>query len=473
LAQVFRLRAFEFQTLALLCHISVLVQMADDGLSAMPQSSRATERPSARLRTLAGQVMQTLPFLPEAVDGDLDLEDHAYLELKQNSRVYSLACAYIALNGDVRSFRYSPEMSEGDTVDSSSGSRRTSSLTTIGLGFFRFSWRDHDLHALHQTVGQPVGAGNNIDVYTSLVLFAPLDAPAVLGRFCQELEADSEKSHAGFVNVFEWNPINQFWQARVVAPARPMESVILEQEVKDRLLDDLQEFLGHDTRKWYKEHGIQHKRGYLFHGVPGSGKTSLVQAIAGHFEHNLCHVHLTHPRLTDESLRAAMNQAPRRSLIVFEDIDAIFGREREKLLLDSTLSFSGLLNALDGVGKADGQIIVLTTNHRDRLNPALIRNGRADVHIEFSHASDEQLCGMFRRFYPLCTERMGQQFVERLRAALDGRPVTTAALQHFFIMQRRSTAGQAIDFVQDVVDEIEMRADEARLLEQELRKRQS
>merc|ERR1711948_49968 len=133
--------------------------------------------------------------------------------------------------------------------------------------------------------------------------------------------------------------------------------------------------------------------------------------------------------LTDESLRAAVNQAPRRSLLIFEDVDAIFGKDREKLISDSPLTFSGLLNALDGVGKADGQIFLLTTNHRERLNPALIRNGRADVHIEFTHATDEQISGMFARFYPFGTEQMRRRFVEDLRLALGDRMVTTAALQ--------------------------------------------
>lgn len=435
-----------------------------------PPAPSGTARAGARLHALASHVMHTEPFQPDAVESYLDLEDHAYLELKQNTRIYLLACAYIAAQGEARSYRYSPRVAEGETLDSGS-SQGASEPTTIGLGVFRFAWKGQDLHALHQTVGLPVGAGGSVDVYTSLVLFAHRDAPSVLWRFCQELEEESEQSRAGYVNVFEWNPSNQFWQARFVAQARPLHSVVLQKEVKDRLMDDLQEFLGPDTQQWYREHGIQHKRGYLFHGLPGTGKTSLVQAIAGHFEHNLCHVHLTHPWLTDESLRAAMNQAPRRSILVFEDVDAIFGRDREKLLADSTLSFSGLLNALDGVGKADGQIMVLTTNHRDRLNPALIRNGRVDVHIEFPQATDEQLSGMFARFYPFSAEDTARQFVESLREALDGRPVTTAALQHFFITHRRSSAAQAIGSVQDVVDEIELRADEQRFLEQELEKK--
>lgn len=432
----------------------------------------AVDRPSARLRALAAQLTQILPFSPEALEGCyLDLDQHAYIELRPNSRVYALACAYIAAHADVQSYRYCPEKYVDEEEDASAADAST--YTTIGLGMFPFTWRKHQLHALHQTVGQPVGTGNQVDVYTSLVIFARREAPEVLGQLCRELITESERAQAGFVSVFEWQALNQFWQARVICPARPLHTVVLESSVKERLLEDLQEFLGHDTRQWYKEHGIQHKRGYLLYGVPGTGKTSLIQAIASHFEHNLCYIHLTHPQLTDESLRAAVNQAPMRSLLVFEDVDAIFGRDREKSIADSPLTFSGLLNALDGVGKADGQIFLLTTNHRERLNPALIRNGRADVHVEFSHASDEQVGGMFARFYPFSTPQLRRQFVDNLRGALGARVVTTAALQHFFIAHRRSSAVEAIQRVQDVVEELELRADEQRLLEEDIERKRA
>jgi chaperone BCS1 len=422
-----------------------------------------------------GLQTQTLPFSIETLDGYLDLDEYSYLEVRQNSRVYPLACTYIGSHGTVQSSRYAGEMevdslaTQADSPSQISLQPEDAYITTIGLGLFPFKWREHELYALHQTVGQPVGTGGGVEIYHNLVLFARTATPNVLGRFCRELVAGSERTRKGVINVFEWNAAHQFWQMRATVPARPMESVVLPHEMKGRLLDDLQEFLGPDTRQWYKEHGIPHKRGYLFYGVPGGGKTSLIQAVAGKFEYNICYVHLTHPRLTDDSLREAVNQAPKRSVLVFEDVDAIFGRNREKLLPDSPLTFSGLLNAIDGIGKADGQIFILTTNHRDRLSPALIRNGRADVHVQFTFATDEQIFGMFRRFYPLSTANPAQQFVNDLRAVLHGREVSPASLQHFFIQHRKSTAMHAVECVQDMVVELDLREDEQRLSQQEPR----
>lgn len=64
------------------------------------------------------------------------------------------------------------------------------------------------------------------------------------------------------------------------------------------------------------------------------------------------------------------------------------------------MSFSGLLNALDGVAAQEGRIIFLTTNHRELLDSALIRPGRIDVEFELGLASREQIVSMFFRFHP-------------------------------------------------------------------------
>merc|ERR1712196_548725 len=112
-----------------------------------------------------------------------------------------------------------------------------------------------------------------------------------------------------------------FWRRGPSVRARPLDSVILPRKLKRELIADLTEFISEDTEQYYSTHGIPYKRSYLFYGLPGSGKTSLIQALAGHFARNVCYVHPTHPLMTDDSLRAAVNEAPPNSVIVLEDID--------------------------------------------------------------------------------------------------------------------------------------------------------
>merc|ERR1712113_777885 len=145
----------------------------------------------------------------------------------------------------------------------------------------------------------------------------------------------------------------------------------------------------------YFKHGIPYKRSYLFYGVPGSGKSSLIQALAAKYDRNLAFLQPTHPKMTDEAFKTCIQSAPANSLIVLEDIDALFNKDRSKKSADCPLTFSGLLNGLDGVGNPDGQIFIMTTNYVDRLDSALIRSGRVDLHIEFPLATDEQLANMF------------------------------------------------------------------------------
>ena len=139
-----------------------------------------------------------------------------------------------------------------------------------------------------------------------------------------------------------------------------MDSVVLPSRQKQAIVEDLDSFLSKDTFHFYTNHGIPYKRSYLFFGVPGAGKTSLLTAIAGKYRRNLCIMQPTHPKMTDDSLSEAIKEAPSRSIIVLEDVDALFeGRESKNS--KTNVSFSGLLNALDGIGNPDGQIFVLTT----------------------------------------------------------------------------------------------------------------
>jgi len=68
------------------------------------------------------------------------------------------------------------------------------------------------------------------------------------------------------------------------------------------------------------------------------------------------------------------------------------------------------LNALDGVRSQEGRILMMTTNHREKLDPALLRPGRADVHVELNYASEKQMKGLFLKFFPTETTEKAQEF---------------------------------------------------------------
>lgn len=132
----------------------------------------------------------------------------------------------------------------------------------------------------------------------------------------------------------------------------------------------------------------------MFYGPPGTGKTSFTEAIAGATKMDVCYLNLSSNALDDDAVNNVLNSAPPRSIILLEDIDALFvgrdsvtgGSGRGK-----KVSFSGLLNALDGVRSQEGRILFMTTNHPEKLDPALMRPGRADFHALINYASYNQM----------------------------------------------------------------------------------
>lgn len=325
----------------------------------------------------------------------------------------------------------------------------------IGTGCFAFTGSAGQTYfALYQSTGKPVGTSYSPAVYKDLVIFTK-DPIEQLAKFLSDLVEASEDTSEGEFTVFTWNICNEYWASETKVRARPMASVVLPHAVKNKLVVDMEKFLSPRTQDFYVRNGIPYRRSYLFHGIPGTGKTSLVQALAGHFGRSVCFLMPTHPKMTDDSLRAAMNSLPADAIIVFEDIDSLFAKDRSNKVSNSSITFSGLLNALDGIGNPNGQIYVLTTNLRDQLDPALIRNGRVDLHIEFTYANAEQMQLMWRNFYP-DSGHLAEQFSVAVTGLLQqhGMNVTTSGLQHFFVLQMDCSAEEALANVGMIVEEI-------------------
>ncbi|KAG2179942.1 hypothetical protein INT43_003729 [Umbelopsis isabellina] len=123
----------------------------------------------------------------------------------------------------------------------------------------------------------------------------------------------------------------------------------------------------------YRHQNIPYRRTYLFEGPPGTGKSSLIQAIAGHFQLNICMVNLSDSALTESTLICMMNTVPPNSLILIEDVDALVARTNFQ---HGGLSWSALLNCLDGILSQEGTVLFMTTNSAANLDAAFLRPGR-------------------------------------------------------------------------------------------------
>jgi chaperone BCS1 len=198
-------------------------------------------------------------------------------------------------------------------------------------------------------------------------------------------------------------PSGDGWREVARKIPRPIESVILDGTLRDEMLADVRSFLADHDR--YRNLGAPYRRGYLFYGPSGSGKSSLIEALAGVNARDLYALNLARAGLDDVILNELLITVPPRGAVLIEDCDAVFHhREREadttRAALSSMVTFSGLLNALDGVGTKDGQLVFMTTNYIERLDEALIRPGRVDVQAFIGNATRAQAAAMFSRFHP-------------------------------------------------------------------------
>jgi chaperone BCS1 len=245
-----------------------------------------------------------------------------------------------------------------------------------------------------------------------------------LKQFVDEIVAchQSKVKMASYLYVYD-----EGWSNVQAYTPRSLDSVILKPGERDRLVEDIEKFRA--SRERYRHLGVPYHRGYLLYGPPGTGKTSLVSGLAAKFGMSLYAVNLT--EFNDRTLKRAINDVPQNAVILFEDIDCMKSgnrrteqRDRDRTVAPATqgekndpadrfgVSLSGLLSVLDGFHAPENVLFVMTTNHIESLDPALLRPGRIDYKLFLGKAVEAQKIELYRRFFPEASEMEARAFVE-------------------------------------------------------------
>ncbi len=295
-------------------------------------------------------------------------------------------------------------------------------------------------------------------------------SPSILREFFSECRTEYLKLVKNKTSVFEHR--DSSWKKMRAIDIRPLDTVILDEMKKTALLEDIKAFLDPETRTWYSRRGIPYRKGYLLYGPPGTGKSSLSLSIAGACDLDIYILNIS--SVDDSSLGELFTELPARCVILLEDIDAVDAtRSRQRKTVNTgkdetsssteekpqgKASLSALLNVLDGVGSQEGRVLIMTTNHAERLDTALIRPGRVDMKIELGYTNQDINARLFRALFMrndalpdgtgdgITFSKLAEEFAKKMPE----QEFSPAEIQSFLLEYRRSPH-MAVENVQEWV----------------------
>ena len=252
------------------------------------------------------------------------------------------------------------------------------------------------------------------------------------------------------------------WESVPFKHPSTFDTLAMDPTTKKEIMDDLRDFSNGQT--FYQKTGRAWKRGYLLYGPPGTGKSSMIAAMANFLGYDVYDLELTEVH-TNSELRKLLMKTSSKSIIVIEDIDCSINLGNRKKSnsggrqgYDGTphemrggggagagedgvnsITLSGLLNFTDGLWSCCGseRIFVFTTNHIEKLDPALLRSGRMDMHIFMSYCTFPALKILLQNYLGFSEPDMGLQIMEEIEAVIDKAQMTPADISEVLIKNRR------------------------------------
>ncbi|KAL1534033.1 AAA-ATPase [Salvia divinorum] len=269
------------------------------------------------------------------------------------------------------------------------------------------------------------------------------------------------------------------WESVPFKHPSTFDTLAMDPAKKAEIMADLLDFANGEA--FYQKTGRAWKRGYLLYGPPGTGKSSMIAAMANFLGYDIYDLELTEVN-TNSELRKLLMKTSSKSIIVIEDIDCSInltnrnkggGRKNNSYDVASppgasggddcpnTITLSGLLNFTDGLWSCCGseRIFVFTTNHIEKLDSALLRSGRMDMHIHMSYCSLPALNILLKNYLGYEETDLEREAVEEFAAVIDPAEMTPADISEVLIKNRRNKSKA----VAELLDALKIRAEKSRL----------
>lgn len=277
------------------------------------------------------------------------------------------------------------------------------------------------------------------------------------------------------------------WEGTKTNSTKSWEAIVMDERVKTALVQDVRSFL--DSETWYADTGLAWTRGYLFHGPPGTGKTSCGLAISHEAKMDLYNLDLN-LITSNEHLSLLVKLIPNRAIIVMEDVDAMsdvvlsrgsnaavpsaataaatatatatadvtntadaalssIAAAIESAENRTSLTLSALLNMLNGMVCGHGRIVIMTTNHVQKLDPALVRPGRIDLKVYLGPCSVGMIISLFSKFFGVDQGVLMSRVLEGIRLTeVAANLLTPAEVSSIFLMNRCDPAAATATLLQ-------------------------
>lgn len=270
------------------------------------------------------------------------------------------------------------------------------------------------------------------------------------------------------------------WESVPFKHPSTFDTLAMDPLKKSEIMADLLDFANGES--FYQKTGRAWKRGYLLYGPPGTGKSSMIAAMANYLGYDIYDLELTEVN-TNSELRKLLMKTSSKSIIVIEDIDCsinLTNRNKSnaaparKNAYDAgsppgtnggedggnTITLSGLLNFTDGLWSCCGseRIFVFTTNHIEKLDPALLRSGRMDMHIHMSYCSFPALKILLKNYLGFEETDLERDAAEEFKAVIEAAAMTPADISEVLIKNRRDK-NKAVD---ELLDTLKLRAEKNR-----------